>query len=156
MKKYVALAIVLMGISAATSEAAIYQYTDENGQIHYTNDLSSVPAEKLNQVTEIEETESEEISPAPAYSGAIYPLLRNSQSESDKKRKREQAEKKARLQAEYETLRKEKEALDNDASFQKRRNKRKYQNRPYIKELIAREAEIQRRLKEIEQELKMY
>jgi len=62
--------------------------------------------------------------------------------------------KKEQLQAEYEALQKEKEALDNDESFQTRRTKRKYQNRPYILELIAKEADIKQRLIDIEQQLK--
>jgi hypothetical protein len=74
----------------------------------------------------------------------------------DRARERERAQKKSELEAEYQALLKEKEALDNNASFQKRRNKKKYQNRPYIQELVAREAEIKKRLMEVERELKRY
>jgi hypothetical protein len=155
MKTSIAIAVLLLGWATA-SEAVIYQYTDDSGQTHYTNDLASVPAEKLDQVTEIEETESDATAPAPAYSGPIYPLLQESQTKEDKARERERAQRKADLEAEYQALLKEKEALDNDASFQKRRNKRKYQNRPYIQELVAREAEIKKRLLEVQRELKRY
>ena len=54
------------------------------------------------------------------------------------------------LEAEYNRLLQEKRELDNDKSFQKRRKKRKYQNRPYIKELVEKEQKIINRLKEIE------
>jgi hypothetical protein len=155
MKTTIVIAVLLLGWAAA-AEAVIYQYTDDSGQVRYTNDLTTVPAEKLDHVTEIEETESDNVPTALDYSGPIYPLLQESQSEMDKARERERARQKADLEAEYQALLAEKEALDNNASFQKRRNKRKYQNRPYIKELIAREAEIERRLMVIERKLKSY
>lgn len=155
MKTSIALAILFLGW-AVTAWAVIYEYTDDSGQIHYTNDLATVPAEKLDQVTEIKETESGPAAPASSYSGTIYPLLQDSQSARDKEREQERAEKKAQLEAEYKILLEQKEALDNDESFQKRRNKKKYQNRPYIQELIAKEARIKQRLMEVERELKYY
>jgi hypothetical protein len=156
MKKSMVLAVVLLGISVATSEAIIYQYSDDSGQVRYTNDLATVPNDKLDHVTEIEETESDPATPSPAYSGPIYPLLRDMETAEDRARERERAQKKSELEAEYQALLKEKEALDNNASFQKRRYKKKYQNRPYIQELVAREAEIKKRLMEVERELKRY
>lgn len=154
MRTSIALAIIFLGW-AAVSEAVIYQYTDDSGQVHFTNDLASVPAEHLDQVTEIEETESDSTAPAASYSGPIYPLLQD-QSAEDRARERERAQRKAELEAELETLLKEKEALDNNESFQKRRNKTKYQNRPYIQELVAKEKRIKQRLMEVRRELKAY
>jgi len=155
MKTTIALAILFLGWTTA-SGAVIYQYTDDSGQVHYTNDLATVPAEKLDHVTEIDEPDSEPGAPAPKYSGPIYPLLQNSKSEAQKAEERESAQRKAALEAEYQALLAEKEALDNDASFQKRRYKKKYQNRPYILELEAKETRIKKRLMEVERELKTY
>lgn len=157
MKTFFLISALLLGW-AATTGAAIYQYTDESGQVHYTNDLSSVPTEKLDQVTETEETESgPSASPSPTYPNIEYPILQNAQALENKRlMEKKQAQKKAELEAEYEALLKEKEALDNDESFQKRREKKKYKNRPYILELVTREAEINKRLAEVERELKKY
>ena len=54
------------------------------------------------------------------------------------------------MEEEYKTLLEEKKKLENDKSFQKRKIKRKYQNRPYIKELIEKEQRLNERLEEIE------
>lgn len=54
------------------------------------------------------------------------------------------------LEEEYNRLLEEKKILDSNKSFQKRRKKRKYKNRPYIKELVEKEEKIIKRLKEIE------
>ena len=54
------------------------------------------------------------------------------------------------IKAEYNRLLEEKKKLDNNKSFQKRRMKRKYKHRPYIKELIKKEQQIINRLEEIE------
>jgi hypothetical protein len=156
VKPSILLTVFFWAILFGTSEAVIYKYVDDDGKVHYTNDLSQVPADKLNDVSESEETESNNVAPAPSYSGPIYPLLQDSQSPEELARQQAQAEKKAQLEAEYQTLLEEKEALDNNESFQKRRNKRKYQNRPYIKELVAEEARIKQRLMQVKRELKKY
>ncbi len=156
MKTCIALTVLFWGILLGTSVATIYQYVDDKGEEHFTNDLSSVPQDKLDQVTEIEETQSNQVAPAPAYSGPIYPLLQDLPTNEDLKRQRNRLKKKEQLEAEYETLLKEKEALENDASFQKRRNKTKYQNRPYIQELVKKETRINQRLAELERQLRAY
>lgn len=157
MKNTIAFGILFWTILASSALAAVYQYTDDSGQVHYTNDLSSVPEDKLDQVTETKETDSGEAAPAPKYSGPIYPIIEHAEAvEKERAKERELAQQKAELEAEYEALLKEKEALDNDKSFQKRRTKRKYQNRPYIQELVAKEAQINERLMQLETELKRY
>jgi len=157
MKNTVAFAILFWTILAGAAGATIYQYTDDNGQVHYTNEESSIPADKLDQVTATEETESGPAAPAPKYDGPIYPIIEHAQAvEEERAKEKEKARQKAELESEYEALLKEKEALDNDKSFQKRRYKRKYQNRPYITELVAKEAELNQRLAELEEELKAY
>lgn len=54
------------------------------------------------------------------------------------------------LEEEYRTLLEEKKKLEDNRSFQKRKKKRKYKHRPYIKELIEKERRITERLEEIE------
>ena len=38
--------------------AEFYEYIDENGIIHYTNDLTTIPTEYRSQLTRFDETES--------------------------------------------------------------------------------------------------
>lgn len=144
--------VLFWGISGAT----IYQYEDDNGQVRYTNDVSSIPSDKLDQVIKIDETKSEQPASTPVYTGPIYPLNNLGPSAEERAKQREQAKRKAQLEAEYERLLAEKEALDNDKSFQKRRYKRKYQNRPYIQELVKREAWLIQRLADLERQLNSF
>jgi len=154
MKRSIAAAMLFWGVLWGISEATIYQYVDDQGELHYTNELSTVPADKLDQVTEMKETESDPLPPAPKYSGPIYPLLQQSPSAEELAKQREQLQRKQQLEAEYQRLLKEKETLANDKGFQKRRYKRKYQNRPYIQELVKKEARINQRLSDLERQLK--
>jgi hypothetical protein len=156
MKRFTVFTLVFLSLLFFESASAvIYQYVDDNGDTCYTNDLSSVPADKLDQLVEIEEAESAPVTTRRSYSGPTYPRLNNTQAE-DRKKQQKRKEEKEQLEAEYAALLKEKEAMDNDESFQKRRNKRKYQNRPYIKALVAREVEINERLQILEGMLKAY
>jgi hypothetical protein len=63
------------------------------------------------------------------------------------------AETRGRLEQERQALLERKEALANDATYQKRKIKRKYINRPHIQELLEEEARIDLRLAEIEKQL---
>jgi hypothetical protein len=157
MKRSIAAAILFWGVLWGIAEATIYQYVDDQGEVHYTNELSSVPADKLDQVTQMKETESDPQQQQPAeYSGPIYPLLQQSPSAEALAAQRDQLQRKQQLEAEYQALLKEKEALDNDKSFQTRRHKRKYQNRPYIKELVEKEARINQRLGDLKLQLEAF
>jgi len=153
--KQIFAGIITAGILYAGSAfAVIYQYTDDTGQVYYTNDLSSVPEEKRAGAVRFEEYESDAVPenaspvfdsmPAPSGTSDSY------QQASDLKNSEHQK----KLEAEYNTLLKEKKALDNNVSFQKRRKKRKYQNRPHIQALIKKEEKIINRLSELEAELK--
>lgn len=156
MKKNIVFVLVFLSFLIFNSAGAvIYKYVDDEGTARYTDDPATVPADKQDQVTEIEEAESTASVPKRSHYVSTYPLLNNPDNEILKEQ-REREEKKEQLETEYAALLKEKEAMDNDKSFQKRRNKRKYQNRPYIKELVAREAEINQRLKELEGLLRAY
>lgn len=156
MKRSIAAVVIFWGALYGISEATIYHYVDDRGEAHYTNDLSSVPADKLNQVTEMGETESEGQPPAPKYSGPIYPLVQEPPSADELAEQRNRLRRKQQLEIEYQRLLKEKEALENDKSFQTRRYKRKYQNRPYIKELVEKEAVINQRLTDLERQLEAF
>jgi hypothetical protein len=130
---------------AHPAAATVYQYTDENGSIHYTNDLSSIPLDKLPRAIEHKEYESDSTSepsvtpePSRSYDETIP-------EEQPADRKNNEA-----LKMEYQQLLKEKEAIDNDESFQKRKEKRKYKHRPYIKDMVEKEKNIIDRLKEVE------
>ncbi len=130
---------------AHPSAATVYQYTDENGSIHYTNDLSSIPLDKLPRAIEHKEYESDSTSEP-----SVTPEPSRSYDETTPEEQLTDRKNKEALEMEYQQLLKEKEAIDNDESFQKRREKRKYKHRPYIKELVEKEQKIIDRLKEIE------
>lgn len=154
MKRFTVFTIVFLSLFFFESAGGvIYKYIDKNGDTCYTNDPSSIPADKIDQAVEIKEIESDPAIPRRPYSVPTYPLLNNTDAEKQKKQ-RQRKEKKKQLEAEYAELLKKKEALDNDASFQKRRKKRKYRNRPYIKALEAKEAKINQRLQVLENMLK--
>lgn len=143
--------ILVSGLAFAT----IYKFTDDSGQVQYTNVLSSVPADKLKDITELEEYESDV--PERSYPSSEPTSPSPNQVDSDKEalivKKREQRKK---IETEYNTLLKEKRDLDNNKSFQKRRKKKKYQNRPYIQELIKKEDQLLNQLSELEAKLKTF
>lgn len=56
----------------------------------------------------------------------------------------------AQLQQERQALLQRQAELQNDESYQSRKTKRKYQNRPYIQEMMAEEVRIGERLRQIE------
>ena len=153
MKMLVAMLFFSGVIFWGRADAAIYRYLDDAGQERYTNDLSSVPPDKLGQVTEQTETESKDIPAPPPQTYSRPSAPQQDASVETRKREEQQRQKRKALEAEYQALLKEKEALDSDKSFQKRRNKDKYRNRPYILELEAKEAGIKKRISELEKEL---
>ena len=156
MKKTTVSALLIGLFLWGTSEATIYQYTDDKGEVHFTNELSTVPADKLDKVTSTPETESVNQPPPAPYTGPEYPLLQQAPSQEAIAEKRAQLKKKQALEAEYQTLLKEKEAIDNNKSFQSRRNRYKYKHRPYIIELEKKDAQIKQRLADIEAQLKAF
>ena len=144
------IAILMMGIMlSGPATAKIYRYVDDNGQVNFTDDLSIVPERKRAKVTEQEEIPSTYRPPAITRSTGSVTVTPSPQSN-------EKLQKKQQLEAEYQELLKEKEALDNNKSFQKRRKKRKYKHRPHIKELVEKEQQVIQRLAILEQELKAF
>ena len=158
MKKnyFMIFGALLCMIGAASAE--VYQYVDEEGVTHYTNDMTMVPVDKRSGVTEYPEIQTE-----PGTENQIHPhansnvQIRAVEEEAQERRglrEKKLKEQKMELEREYEQLLIERSAIENDTSFQKRRTKTKYKNRPYIQELIKREQQINARLVEIEAKMK--
>ena len=110
----------MMGIMLSGPAAAkIYRYVDDKGQVNFTNDLSIIPEKKRDKVTEQEEIQGTYHPPATR-SVRRVPVTPSSQNN-------EKFQKKQQLEAEYQELLKEKEVLDNNKSFQKRRKRKEVQ-----------------------------
>jgi hypothetical protein len=152
MKRLCAVIFVIGLIWPGSIFAKVYRYVDSEGQERFTNDFSTIPADKISGVTESDEIQPDDSIPPAQFPAHVAPSL----SSIKKASKKEALQKKKALEEEYNVLLKAKEALDNDKSFQKRRKKRKYKHRPYIKELVKKEAQIIERLAEVEEELKRY
>ena len=131
------------------ASATIYKYVDKNGMVIYTNDLSTIPADKISEALQYDEIQHNDSIPPAKLPSSVSPPLPS----ADKAYEKEALEKKKALEKEYSALLKEKQTLDDNKSFQKRREKRKYQNRPYIEELVKRERQIIKRLAELEEKL---
>lgn len=149
MKRIWVIIFMIALIWSAGVSAKIYKYVDKNGMVTFTNDFSTIPADKMSEVLQYDEIQQDDsIPPAKLPSSVSSPL-----HSENKTYQKEALEKKKALEKEYSTLLKEKKALDNNKSFQTRRKKRKYQNRPYIVELVKKEGQIVKRLAELEETL---
>jgi len=153
MKRWTLCIAAVWALMVGSAHAEIYRYVDERGQPHYADDLAKIPADKRSTVTVHESYESDPaasvqptfpVRPAPV----VMPTTKPSQVE--KRRQKEN------LMAEYHALLQEKQALDNDKGFQKRRKKRKYKNRAYIKVLVEKETHLIERIADIEAKLKAF
>lgn len=148
------IGMVMYGTSVSFAE--MYRYVDNQGVVHYTNDLANVPEDKRSSVSEESEYQNDspdvatpkKIAPAPMQRAPFTTDLPSGSLKTDR------AKQKAALEAEYKSLVLEKAAIDNDASFQKRKNKTKYKHRPYIEEKVKTEEQLNQRLSEIEAAIK--
>jgi len=129
--------------------AKIYQYMDKNGMVTFTNNLSTIPEDKISEALQYDDIQHDDSIPPSKSQSSVSPPLPS----ANKAYQKEVLEKKKALEKEYSVLLKEKQALDNNKSFQKRRTKRKYQNRPYIEELVKKERKIIKRLAELKKKL---
>ncbi|MEN8212131.1 MAG: DUF4124 domain-containing protein [Thermodesulfobacteriota bacterium] len=149
MKQIWIMIFMIALIWPAEVSAKIYQYVDKNGMVTFTNDFSTIPADKMSEALKYDEIQHDDsIPPAQLPSSGSSPL-----PSANKAYQKDALEKEKALEKEYNALLKEKQALDNNKSFQKRREKRKYQNRPYIKDLVKKEKHIIKRLAELEEKL---
>jgi vacuolar-type H+-ATPase subunit I/STV1 len=120
------LLVLLIGVVLPVmGYAEFYRYTDDNGVIRYTDDLSTIPKKKRSQVKQFEEAD-DSLTPAQRNEKA---LKRDRKNASDSDQKNDQKddwetletdsvaelaklnEKKAKLDKEYADLVKEKDAL---------------------------------------------
>ncbi|MFH0726990.1 MAG: DUF4124 domain-containing protein [Pseudomonadota bacterium] len=142
--------------------AAVYRYVDDQGVAHFTNDLSTVPENKISEVVEGTEYQQDTQNQKSIGSDNRIPSRSSHPGSDDEEmnrkaedfKKRKLKADKAALETEYGLLLKEKAAIDNDAGFQKRRDKNKYKHRPHIEERVKREEEVKKRMAEIETEIK--
>ena len=149
MKQIWMIIFMMALIWSAGVSAEIYKYVDKNGMVTFTNDLSTIPADKISEALQYDEIQHDDSIPPVKLPSAVSPPLPS----ADKAYQKEALEKKKALEKEYSALLKEKQALDNNISFQKRRKKRKYQHRPHIVELVKKEEQIVKRLAELEETL---
>ena len=133
-------------IWSAGVSAKIYQYVDKNGMVTFTNDLSTIPEDKISEALQYDEIQHDDSIPPVKLPSSVSPPLPSANKDYQK----EFLEKKKALEKEYSALLKEKQALDNNKSFQTRRKKSKYRKRPYILELVKKERQIIKRLAELE------
>lgn len=151
-----AVVILTLGIVLCRPVAAkVYKYIDDKGYTCFTNDLYMVPENKRPTVIEHKENPITQTSSIIKRTAERGPMIQSQPSPATNTQKNY-------LKAEYQELIYEKEFLDNNRSFQKRRIKRKYRHRPHITKLLKKEqqiierlAQIIDRLQEIEEELKV-
>jgi hypothetical protein len=162
MKRIIFFLIGMIFWVVSPARAEVYRYVDDQGVAHFTNDLSTVPENKISEVVEGTEYQPDTHDQKSNGSGVRIPSRpssRGSDTEAENRKAEAHAKSKldadkAALETEYGLLLQEKAAIDNDAGFQKRRDKKKYKHRPYIEERVKREEEIKKRMAEIESEIK--
>ena len=151
-----AVVILTLGIVLCRPVAAkVYQYIDDKGYTCFTNDLYMVPENKRGAIIEHKENPITHTSPVINRTAERASVIQPQPPPATNPQKKY-------LKAEYQELIYEKEFLDNNRSFKKRRIKRKYKRQPHIIKLLRKEqqiierlAKIIDRLQEIEEELKV-
>jgi hypothetical protein len=103
----------------AFTSAEFYRYVDEQGNVHYTDDLSDIPAKERPKADKYDTLEAPQ-SPAepsdakrPTEGHAQAPVVKEGEDNAAKPGLRERG---AALDAEYELLRREREQLEKAAS----------------------------------------
>ena len=123
------LVVLIAGMLTAKSAfATIYMYMDDNGQVNYTNNLSTVPVGKFNDVIKFKEYEykapSKKYSPTPR---RISPQS-NSTDPSQQSRIKKNREQREKLEAEYNALLKKKKKTISQAAIHAGVNKKRDRN----------------------------
>ncbi len=210
-RRWLALLLAAGVIALATAAAAdIYRYVDDEGVIHYTDDIDRVPAQYRDIVEQkksvrrdgasepppqprkplVVETAAEHPDSPPAgEAAAAEPAAEQGQkqeipgSEAQGQAGGEAPESESaveeggegqppepppeaqegaagdspglepRLEKERASLLRQKEALADNRTYQKRKITRKYVTRPHVRKLLEAEARIEARLGEIEEEV---
>ncbi|MEJ2155783.1 MAG: DUF4124 domain-containing protein [Desulfobacteraceae bacterium] len=125
MNKAITLILLCIIISFGTASAEFFKYTDPDGSVHYTDDLSKVPESQRPNVKSYEESES---GTQPAVSSdkkePNQPAAEASPKQSgqlDEERKQINQKQEA-LSKEYKALMEEKERLSKEAKQKKNIN----------------------------------
>ncbi len=140
MGKTTLLAIVVMfAMITTTAEADFYKYIDKNGNIVFTDDLSTVPKDQRKTAEKYDapppstqNDESVEVNNQPE-SDAGKGQISTSPKEDLNKKKEELEQKQALLEKEYESLMKDKEDLEKEKAQAKGHQKIKEYNEKVLK-----------------------
>jgi predicted RNase H-like nuclease (RuvC/YqgF family) len=123
MQKKIIWMIVPLIISLCSPVSAdFYKYTDENGNIRFTDDLSRVPKNQRPDVKSYEESESTPPPAAPAPKKDAGQLPAETKSETDtglESQSKQIKDKKDNLDREYQALMKEKARLESEMKTSK-------------------------------------
>jgi len=125
----VGIAAALVFLCAITAQAELYQYTDQNGVVHYTDNYPAIPEQYRPQVDAQEETppepqktepqkaQSENPASQPEDPGQKDPggLDKTAGDDATRHKGAALAERKKKLDQTYEALMEEKKALDAQA-----------------------------------------
>ena len=118
MQKLIWLMVPLIISLSGPASAEFYKYTDQNGNIRFTDDLSRVPEDQRPDVKSYEDAASTQPPALPAPRKASDQRSAEKQTASNtglESQSLQIREKKDALDREYETLMKEKSRLENEA-----------------------------------------
>ena len=152
------IVFMLTGIYALAS-AGVFKYVDENGEVHYTDDLSNVPVEQWPKEVEYEEPVVQS-QPEESSEGKGKEEDSAKKALQEKKAKEKALGEKLRqtgekLEAEYQDLKKEREELDKITTKRlKRAEYNKLLNR--VKDFNSRTEDYENRRKVFEKEAEAY
>jgi hypothetical protein len=114
MKPIAYILVLLLAALPAVASAEFYRYVDEEGNAHYTDDLSRIPPDQLPKIDQYEEAERE-----PASEEKVLPQEKKTSSttsspetEGREGTRSDLRERGAALEAEYEALMEERGQLD--------------------------------------------
>jgi len=146
------MALMMLMLTAAAS-AECYKYRDEDGHLHFTDDMSNVPVEKLPEVESFESVDKEPVRPprrSDAAASSAKPTASPHTWDGRLRIKVEDLEKeKKKLDRTFSELQKQKAALQQKAPEKMGPSEREaYQAQ--VKELNARIKKYDRKREEFE------
>jgi uncharacterized membrane-anchored protein YhcB (DUF1043 family) len=145
------------------ASAEFYRYVDEKGNVHYTDDLSTVPKDQQSEIYEYNESlnitndnqKDEQNSLGPQHSSEEKQVRNQDEAAELAEIKRELDRKKAELEKEYQALAKEKEQIAKDKKKVRNRIAAKKQNK-IISEYNERVKDYEARKKIFNAEVEQY